>query len=142
MQKRVRTATLYVGSKARYFRPCRYVDRWPKRQSNNFGSLLIIDIYSPETASKQRSQRSDARVLHTEKLRLFLCMAPCDWLEDIAAPSADTHETGSTAAPGSCERGRRPARSPSVARQSPAIGAECNSPAAEHLADYGQDGVG
>ena len=75
-KKRVRPATLHVGSKAHYFGPCRYVERWPKRQSNHFGPLLIVDIYSPEAASKQRSQRSDARVLHTDKLRLFLCMAP------------------------------------------------------------------
>ena len=64
---------------------------------------------------------------------------PCDWLEDIAG-SSDTHETGTTVVPGSCERGRGPARSTSVARQSSAIGAERNSPAAEHLADYGHDG--
>ena len=40
----------------------------------------------------------------------------------------------------SCERGRGPARLPRVARQGPAIGAERNSPAAEHLANYGQNG--
>ena len=66
-------------------------------------------------------------------------MAPCDWLEDIAG-SSDTHETDTTVVPGSCERDRGPTRPPSLARQSPAIGAESNSPAAEHLADYGQDG--
>ena len=30
-KKRVRLATLHIGSKARYFRPYRYVDRLPKR---------------------------------------------------------------------------------------------------------------
>ena len=62
-------------------------------------------------------------------------MVACDWLEDIAGPS-DTHETGITVVPGSCERGPGPARPPSIAWQSSAIGAECNSSAAEHLADY------
>ena len=64
---------------------------------------------------------------------------PCDWLEDIVGPS-NTHETGTTVVPGSCERGLTPARSLSVTWQSPAIGAARNSPAAEHWADYGQVG--
>ena len=92
-KRRVRPATLHIGSNARYFRPCHYVDRWRKRQSNYFGPLLIIDIYSPETASKQRSQRPDARVLHTEEIEAIFMYVPCDWLENIAGPS-DTHETG------------------------------------------------
>ena len=47
----------------------------------------------------QRSQRSDVLVMPTEKLKIFLCMSPCDWLDVTDGPS-DAHETGNTLPPG------------------------------------------
>ena len=88
----------------------------------------------------QRSQRSDALVVPTEELKPMLCMASCGWL-DVTAGPLDAHETGTTLAPGSCERDRRPVRPPSEERRSQVVRGDCRSPAAERLADYGQAGV-
>ena len=41
-EKWVRHAKFHVGSKARYFRRCRYVDRWPKRPCNYSGPFLVV----------------------------------------------------------------------------------------------------
>ena len=87
----------------------------------------------------QISQRSDILVVPTEKLKVILCMAHCDWL-DVTDGLSDAHETGTTFAPGSCEQRRRHLRPPSEEPRSPVVSVDCRSPAAERLADYSQAG--
>ena len=41
-EKQVRPVKFHVGSKARYFRPCRYVDRGSKRRCNHSGPFLVV----------------------------------------------------------------------------------------------------
>ena len=130
-EKRVRPVKFHIGSKARYFRPCRYVDRGPKRRRNYSGPFWVVKIHSPEAVSVQRSQRSDVLLVPKENFKLFLRMDPCGWLDHFDGPS-ETRETGTTLAPGSCEHGRSPVRSPSEERQSLAMGitAACLPPSA------------
>ena len=93
-EKRVHPVKFHVGSKACYLRPCRYVDRGPKRRCNYSGPFWVVKIHSPEAVSIQRCQRSEVLLVLTEKSKLFLCTALFGRLDHIDGPF--TLETGTT----------------------------------------------
>ena len=91
-EQRVLPVKLHVGSKARCFRTCRYVDRGPKRRCNYTRPFWVVTIHSPEVVSIY--QKSDVLLVPTEKCKLFY-VRPYGWLDHIDGPS-DTRETGTT----------------------------------------------
>ena len=62
----------FVGTWVLYYSPHRYVGRSPWWQLNYSGPFLITKRHSDVTVSVQRSQKSDALVVHTDKLKSFL----------------------------------------------------------------------
>ena len=82
----------------------------------------MVKIHSAVTVSIQRSQRADAVVVHTDKLKQFLGSPPRSWLLNNADEPSATREMGTISAPKSpeCDQGfMRP-------------------PAEERLADHSQ----
>ena len=89
---RVRPEQFFVGTWVLYYSPRRYVGRSHEWKRNYSGPFLITKRHSPVTVSIQISQNSDALVVHTDKLKLFL-VNPRRWLNEIDR-SSDSLEMG------------------------------------------------
>ena len=68
---RVRPKKFTVGNWVLYYSPRRYVGRSPKWQRYYSGPFQVVKIHSALTVSIQRSERADAVVVQTDKLKLF-----------------------------------------------------------------------
>ena len=73
---RVRPQTFFVGTWVLYYSPRRCVGRSPKGHCIYSEQFLFTKRHSPVTVSIQRSQKSDALVVHTNKLKSFYGETP------------------------------------------------------------------
>ena len=90
----VRPMKFTVGTWVLYYSLRRYVGRSPKWQRNYSGPFLVVKIHSAVTVSIQRSQKADAVVVHTDKLKLVLVTPPRSSLLNAADEPLATREIG------------------------------------------------
>ena len=104
---RVRPKKFSVRTCVLYYSPHRYVGRSSKWQRNYSGPFLVVKIHSAVTVSIQRSERADAVVVNTDKLKLFLGTPPCSWLLNEDDEPSATREMGIISVPKSpeCDQG-------------------------------------